>query len=33
MGNAFTLGVAVNVALGFALSTQVFSGSWTRLGQ
>jgi uncharacterized integral membrane protein (TIGR00698 family) len=30
---AFTLGVAVNVALGFVLSTQVFSEFWTRLGQ
>ena len=30
---AFTAGVAVNVALGFVLSTQVFSGFWTRLGQ
>jgi len=30
---AFTAGVAVNVALGFVLSTQVFSEFWTRLGQ
>jgi uncharacterized integral membrane protein (TIGR00698 family) len=30
---AFTIGVAVNVALGFVLSTQVFSGFWNRLGQ
>jgi uncharacterized membrane protein YadS len=30
---AFTLGVAVNVVLGFILSTQVFGGFWTRLGQ
>jgi len=30
---AFTLGVAVNVALGFVLSTQVFSDFWNRLGQ
>jgi uncharacterized integral membrane protein (TIGR00698 family) len=30
---AFTIGVAVNVALGFVLSTQVFSEFWTRLGQ
>ncbi len=30
---AFTVGVAVNVVLGFILSTQVFSGFWTRLGQ
>jgi uncharacterized membrane protein YadS len=30
---AFTAGVAVNVALGFVLSTQVFSEFWNRLGQ
>ena len=30
---AFTAGVAVNVALGYVLSTQVFSEFWTRLGQ
>jgi uncharacterized membrane protein YadS len=30
---AFTLGVIVNVILGFVLSTQVFSGFWNRLGQ
>jgi uncharacterized integral membrane protein (TIGR00698 family) len=30
---AFTIGVAVNVILGFVLSTQVFSEFWTRLGQ
>jgi uncharacterized membrane protein YadS len=30
---AFTIGVAVNVALGFVLSTQVFSSFWNRLGQ
>jgi uncharacterized membrane protein YadS len=30
---AFTIGVAVNVALGFVLSTQVFEGFWNRLGQ
>jgi len=30
---AFTIGVAVNVVLGFVLSTQVFSGFWNRLGQ
>ncbi len=30
---AFTLGVAANVALGFILSTQIFSEFWTRLGQ
>jgi uncharacterized integral membrane protein (TIGR00698 family) len=30
---AFSIGVAVNVALGFVLSTQVFSEFWTRLGQ
>jgi uncharacterized integral membrane protein (TIGR00698 family) len=29
---AFTIGVAVNVILGFVLSTQVFSGFWNRLG-
>jgi uncharacterized membrane protein YadS len=30
---AFTAGVLVNVALGYALSTQVFVAFWTRLGQ
>jgi uncharacterized membrane protein YadS len=30
---AFAIGVAVNVALGFILSTQVFSEFWNRLGQ
>ncbi|HEY2418166.1 MAG TPA: putative sulfate exporter family transporter [Steroidobacteraceae bacterium] len=30
---AFTAGVAVNVALGFLLSTHVFGEFWTRLGQ
>ena len=30
---AFTVGVAVNVVLGFVLSTQVFDTFWTRLGQ
>jgi uncharacterized integral membrane protein (TIGR00698 family) len=30
---AFTAGVAVNVLLGFVLSTQVFAGFWSRLGQ
>jgi len=30
---AFTLGVAVNVVLGFVLSTQDFSDFWNRLGQ
>ena len=30
---AFTAGVAVNVLLGFVLSTQVFGGFWSRLGQ
>jgi uncharacterized membrane protein YadS len=30
---AFTLGVLVNVALGFFLSTQVFGAFWTNLGQ
>jgi uncharacterized membrane protein YadS len=30
---AFSAGVAVNVALGFVLSTQVFGEFWTRLGQ
>jgi len=30
---AFTAGVAVNIVLGFVLSTQVFVGFWTRLGQ
>jgi uncharacterized integral membrane protein (TIGR00698 family) len=30
---AFTIGVIVNVALGFVLSTQVFSAFWNRLGQ
>jgi len=30
---AFTLGVLVNVVLGFYLSTRVFGGFWSRLGQ
>ncbi len=30
---AFTIGVAVNVVLGFVLSTQVFNEFWNRLGQ
>jgi uncharacterized membrane protein YadS len=30
---AFTLGVVVNVLLGFFLSMQVFSDFWNRLGQ
>jgi uncharacterized integral membrane protein (TIGR00698 family) len=30
---AFTIGVAVNVILGFVLSTQVFGEFWNRLGQ
>jgi uncharacterized integral membrane protein (TIGR00698 family) len=30
---AFTAGVAVNVVLGFVLSTQVFNEFWSRLGQ
>jgi uncharacterized membrane protein YadS len=30
---AFTLGVMVNVVLGFVLSTQVFAPFWNRLGQ
>ena len=30
---AFTIGVLVNVALGFVLSTQVFNEFWDRLGQ
>jgi uncharacterized membrane protein YadS len=30
---AFTAGVAVNVVLGYLLSTQVFVGFWTRFGQ
>jgi len=30
---AFTIGVVVNVILGFVLSTQVFADFWTRLGQ
>lgn len=30
---AFTIGVLVNVLLGFVLSTQVFAGFWNRLGQ
>lgn len=30
---AFTIGVAVNIVLGFVLSTQVFSDFWSRLGQ
>jgi uncharacterized membrane protein YadS len=30
---AFTLGVAVNVVLGYVLSTQVFANFWNQLGQ
>jgi uncharacterized membrane protein YadS len=30
---AFTLGVAVNLALGFVLSTRVFADFWSRVGQ
>jgi hypothetical protein len=30
---AFTIGVVVNVLLGFVLSTQVSSEFWNRLGQ
>ena len=30
---AFTIGVAVNVALGYVLSTQIFGDFWNRLGQ
>src|SRR3984957_12506109 len=30
---AFSIGVVVNVALGFVLSTQVFDEFWNRLGQ
>jgi uncharacterized membrane protein YadS len=30
---AFTIGVVVNVAIGFVLSTQVFGEFWNRLGQ
>ena len=30
---AFTAGVAVNLVLGYVLSTQVFGGFWTRFGQ
>jgi uncharacterized membrane protein YadS len=30
---AFTIGVAVNVVLGFMLSTRVFNGFWNQLGQ
>ena len=30
---AFSIGVVVNVILGFVLSTQVFAGFWNRLGQ
>ena len=30
---AFTAGVAVNLVLGYLLSTQVFVGFWTRFGQ
>ena len=30
---AFSIGVAVNVVLGFVLSTQVFNEFWNRLGQ
>jgi uncharacterized membrane protein YadS len=30
---AFTTGVAINIVLGYVLSTQVFVDFWTRLGQ
>jgi uncharacterized integral membrane protein (TIGR00698 family) len=30
---AFTIGVVINVVLGFYLSTQVFGDFWTKLGQ
>jgi uncharacterized membrane protein YadS len=30
---AFSVGVAVNIVLGFFLSTQVFGDFWNRLGQ
>jgi uncharacterized membrane protein YadS len=30
---AFTIGVVVNVAIGFVLSTRVFGDFWNRLGQ
>ena len=30
---AFTIGVVVNVLLGYVLSTQVFAAFWDRLGQ
>jgi hypothetical protein len=30
---AFSIGVVVNVLLGFVLSTQVFNEFWNRLGQ
>lgn len=30
---AFSIGVIVNVIVGFVLSTQVFAGFWNRLGQ
>ena len=30
---AFSIGVLVNVILGFVLSTQVFGEFWNRLGQ
>jgi uncharacterized membrane protein YadS len=30
---AFTLGVIVNVVLGFVLSTQVFDTFWNHVGQ
>ncbi len=30
---AFTIGVGVNLALGFVLSTRVFGDFWSRLGQ
>jgi uncharacterized membrane protein YadS len=30
---AFAIGVAVNLALGFVLSTQVFGNFWSRVGQ
>jgi len=30
---AFAIGVCVNLALGFVLSTRVFEGFWNRVGQ
>jgi len=30
---AFTTGVAINIVLGYVLSTQVFVDFWTKLGQ